>query len=78
MHLEMIDLSGDGDLDLLGAGYYAPGIRWFENAAGNGIAWTPGTIVTFENHTGVATGGLDGDGDPDVSSVGSFFTTGLV
>lgn len=77
-HLEMIDLSGDGDLDLLGAGYYTPGLRWFENAAGNGSAWTPGTIPTIENHTGVATGDLDGDGDPDVSSVGSFFTMGLV
>ena len=75
-HVEMIDLSGDGDLDLLGSGYYTSPTRWFENAAGNGSAWTPGTLPTG-TQTGLATGDIDGDGDPDVASTESFFGDGL-
>jgi hypothetical protein len=74
-HVELVDLSGDGDLDLLGAGYYTSPTRWFENATGNGLTWTPGTLPTSVQ-TGVATGDIDGDGDPDVASTESFFGDG--
>jgi hypothetical protein len=74
-HVELVDLSGDGDLDLLGAGYYTSPTRWFENAAGNGSAWTPGTLPTALQ-TGMATGDIDGDGDPDVASTESFLSDG--
>ncbi|HET9316691.1 MAG TPA: VCBS repeat-containing protein, partial [Vicinamibacteria bacterium] len=74
-HVELVDLSGDGDLDLLGAGYYTSPTRWFENAAGNGTTWTSGTLPTGLQ-TGVATGDIDGDGDPDVASTESFFGDG--
>jgi hypothetical protein len=37
------DVDGDGDLDVLGAGYYANAIRWWENTAGDGSAWTEHT-----------------------------------
>jgi FG-GAP-like repeat len=75
-HVELVDLSGDGDLDLLGAGYYTSPTRWFENAAGNGTTWTPGTLPTGVQ-TGMATGDIDGDGDPDVASAESFFGDGM-
>jgi hypothetical protein len=74
-HVELIDLSGDGDLDLLASGYYST-TRWFENAAGDGSAWTPG-VLPSAGQTGLATGDIDGDGDPDVASVESFFGDGL-
>jgi hypothetical protein len=74
-HVELTDVSGDGDLDLLGSGYYSPTLL-FENAAGNGSAWSTITLpVSLQ--TGVATGDLDRDGDVDVTSTESFFGDGL-
>jgi hypothetical protein len=35
-----VDLDGDGDLDILGAGATADTIAWWENTAGDGTAWT--------------------------------------
>jgi hypothetical protein len=76
-HVEAADVSGDGDLDLLASGYYTAGVRWFENAAGNGSAWTPGTVPASGGQTGAVTTDIDGDGDLDVASTESFFGDGL-
>jgi hypothetical protein len=70
-HVSLQDLSGDGDLDLLVAGAGSP-TRWLENAAGNGLTWTPGTLPLAQQ-TAVAVGDLDGDQDLDVASSRSSF-----
>jgi FG-GAP-like repeat len=74
-HVELTDVSGDGDLDLLGAGYYSSTLL-FENAAGSGSAWSTITLPA-PIQTGLATGDLDRDGDLDVTSTESFFGDGL-
>ncbi len=62
------DVDGDGDMDILAAGWLADEIHWWENAAGNGIAWTVHHVVDggFEGARSVYAADVDGDGDLDV------------
>jgi hypothetical protein len=61
------DVDGDGDLDVLGAAYYADDITWWENAAGDGSAWTEHTVDgAFDGAASVYAVDVDGDGDMDV------------
>ncbi len=60
------DVDGDGDLDLLGAGFTA-GIVWWRNDGGDPISWV--RLVVSDDFAGghdVWGGDLDGDGDTDV------------
>ncbi len=64
---KLIDMDGDGDLDVLGASAEAwP--AWWENLAGDGSRWTlhelPGPT---QGATAIDAGDLDGDGDLDVA-----------
>ena len=61
------DVDGDGDMDVLGAGYVASDILWWENTAGNGTTWTQHTVdLTFDGAYCVSTADVDGDGALDV------------
>jgi PKD domain-containing protein/VCBS repeat protein len=65
------DVDGDGDTDILGAGYIADDITWWENTAGDGSAWTEHTVDgTFDGASSVCSADVDGDGDTDILGAG--------
>ena len=60
------DIDGDGDMDVLGAAYYAD-ITWWENVNGTGTAWTKHIVDSdFDGTVSVFSADIDGDGDMDV------------
>ena len=61
------DVDGDGDLDVVSADYGFNAVRWHENTAGNGSAWTDHLIdATASVSYFVNVADMDLDGDPDV------------
>jgi hypothetical protein len=62
------DLDGDNDLDVLGAaGSPDHLITWWENATGDGTAWTENVVDDpFEDAHSVYAADLDGDNDLDI------------
>jgi hypothetical protein len=61
------DVDGDGDMDMLGAAYWADDIVWWENTAGDGTAWTERSVDdSFDDAKSVFAADVDGDGDLDV------------
>ena len=62
-------MDGDGDMDALSASQDDNKIAWYQNAAGDGSAWTPFTITTAANGAwSVYAADVDGDGFMDVLS----------
>jgi len=68
------DMDGDGDLDVLSAGYTWGHIKWWENdGSPEGSDWTINSIDTgFSGARAVNAADIDGDGDMDV--IGAAFT----
>jgi uncharacterized membrane protein (DUF2068 family) len=70
--LAAADVDGDGDLDALSTtNFFDPVVKWYENTAGNGSAWSFRTIAMMTMGGpgfGIAAADLDGDGDADVVS----------
>jgi hypothetical protein len=63
------DVDGDGDVDVLGAAWYAGEITWWENASpsGDGSVWNEYVIdATLVEPSDVFAADIDGDGDIDV------------
>jgi len=72
------DVDGDGDVDVLGAAYFAENITWWENNGSE--SFTEHTIDHCDGARSVYATDLDGDGDMDV--LGTFdysesFTDGI-
>ena len=68
-----MDMDADGDIDVLGAAYYANDMIWWENMRGDGKTWREHVIDgDYANAHGIHATDVDGDGDPDVlgASVG--------
>jgi len=64
-----VDLDGDGDVDVLAAGYESSLISWWENDGANPPGWTEHNIAThYEAASAVYAADVDGDGDDDVLS----------
>ncbi len=61
------DVDGDGDTDVLGAGYFADKITWWENTNGVGTTWSEHVVdALFDGAQSVYAADVDGDGDTDV------------
>lgn len=61
------DMDGDGDIDLVGAAYYADEVVWWSNEGGSGLFWQRRTIgADFGGPVSLAVEDLDDDGDLDV------------
>ncbi len=65
-NLEYVDLSGDGRLDIVGAGN--GGLVWIEQPARIDDAWNAYSIGRFspDSMTGMEIADIDGDGDSDI------------
>jgi len=62
-----IDIDGDGDIDVVGAGYDGNSIGWFENTMGDGSSWTTHIVdASFGQAHHVYAADVDGDGDADI------------
>ena len=61
------DMDNDGDMDILGAGYYEAEIDWFENLNGLGTLWEVHVVDTdFGGPKSVYSEDINGDGIMDV------------
>ena len=67
------DIDGDGDMDVLGAGYSTDDISWWENVDGFGTIWTEHIItLSFDGAHSVYSEDIDGDGDMDVIGAAAY------
>ncbi|MEW5987775.1 MAG: FG-GAP-like repeat-containing protein, partial [Chloroflexota bacterium] len=65
--IDLADMDGDGDLDILGAAYLGDDVSWWENTAGDGAVWSEYVVAdNFDGAHSAVAADIDGDGDLDV------------
>jgi hypothetical protein len=68
-NLVILDLDGDGALDVAGVAEGAGTVVWWRNSAGDGSSWTESYVSpSLAGAYGIAGGDFDGDGDPDLAT----------
>lgn len=61
------DINSDGNMDILGAGYFEDYLCWWENDDSTGVFWKERPIrVDFNGASSIGAFDIDGDGDLDV------------
>ena len=66
------DMDGDGDMDIVSAGFSDNTIAWYENNGAADPTWAAADIATSANGAaGVFAADMDGDGDMDIVSASS-------
>ena len=74
--VQVADMDGDGDLDIVSASQDDDTIAWYENDGAADPTWTAANIATSANGAfDVHVGDMDGDGDIDIISASSFDNT---
>jgi len=69
--VNIADIDGDGDADVLATSELEDEVTWWENLDGVGILWQERSIDTFvEGPNSLRTGDIDSDGDLDVAVAG--------
>lgn len=65
--VDIADVDGDGDPDIVAAAEVDDDILWYENSQGDASTWVERTIIgNFNGATSVEPADVDGDGDVDV------------
>ena len=71
--LQIGDLDGDGDDDIVASGYFGDDVVWYENTSGDGTAWVKSFIdASLDYPAGFNLADVDGDGDLDVLVAGYY------
>ncbi len=67
------DIDGDGDVDLIGAAFYAGDVFWYENTDGYGGIWVKKLVNdNCRDVSSVSSEDIDGDGDMDIAGASRF------
>ena len=74
--VQVLDLDGDGDPDVLGTAEGNDRVVWWENTAGTGSAWTGHVVGGIGGPRSAHGTDVDGDGDLDV--VAAAFDSGAI
>ncbi len=67
------DVDGDGDIDVVGCGWYGHEVAWWEQEGGNPIVWTRHSVDdTFYQAHEVFPADMDGDDDIDILAASAY------